>query len=316
MQVSASALPIRAPPRCPSCARSTRCPACEPCWGCSRASAPAPPTATRAWRASLAVTLLHLGPGLANGLAYLHDARRARSPIVNLVGDHATWHLAADAPLTSDIESLARPVSAGSGATSLPPRSALMRRRRLPRHGSRPDRSPRSSFRTIASSNGRLVRPAYPTFPRGRALRTRRLLVPPRGCALEAPAVLFLGGDGLSERGVRAAARIAEATRCTLMCETFPARWERGAGTPSIERLPYFPDQAIAALARFHSVVLAGAKPPVAFFGYPGLPSHLLSSEHRHATLATPYDDITERSRLSPMGSVLRAMPTCRSDKR
>ena len=58
------------------------------------------------------LTLLHLGPGFANGIAYLHDARRARSPIVNLVGDHATWHLAADAPLTSDIESLARPVSA------------------------------------------------------------------------------------------------------------------------------------------------------------------------------------------------------------
>ena len=58
------------------------------------------------------LTLLHLGPGFANGIAYLHDARRARSPIVNIVGDHATWHMAADAPLTSDIDSLARPVSA------------------------------------------------------------------------------------------------------------------------------------------------------------------------------------------------------------
>ena len=55
-----------------------------------------------------ALTLLHLGPGLANGLANLHNARRARTPIVNLVGDHASWHLKYDAPLTSDIESLAR----------------------------------------------------------------------------------------------------------------------------------------------------------------------------------------------------------------
>jgi acetolactate synthase-1/2/3 large subunit len=76
------------------------------------------------------------------------------------------------------------------------------------------------------------------------------------------------------------------------MCETFPARWERGAGTPPIERLPYFPDQAIAALSRFTSVVLAGARPPVAFFGYPGLPSHLLSSAQQQATLATPDEDI------------------------
>src|SRR5213082_1858792 len=58
-----------------------------------------------------ALTLLHLGPGLSNALANLHNARRARSPVVNLVGDQATWHRAADAPLTSDIVSLARPVS-------------------------------------------------------------------------------------------------------------------------------------------------------------------------------------------------------------
>jgi acetolactate synthase-1/2/3 large subunit len=96
----------------------------------------------------------------------------------------------------------------------------------------------------------------------------------------------------LCERGLRAAARVEAATNCALMCETFPARWERGAGTPSIERLPYFPDQAIAALSRYTSVVLAGARPPVAFFGYPGLPSHLLSPTQRQITLATPDEDI------------------------
>ncbi|WP_017762378.1 thiamine pyrophosphate-binding protein, partial [Pseudacidovorax intermedius] len=58
-----------------------------------------------------AATLLHLGPGFANGIANLHNARRARTPIVNLIGDHTSWHLPFDAPLTSDIESLARPVS-------------------------------------------------------------------------------------------------------------------------------------------------------------------------------------------------------------
>jgi acetolactate synthase-1/2/3 large subunit len=108
----------------------------------------------------------------------------------------------------------------------------------------------------------------------------------------DGPVLLFLGGRGLGEHGVRAAAQVAAATKCALMCETFPARWERGAGTPSIERLPYFPDQAIAALSSFRSVVLAGARPPVAFFGYPGVPSHLLSPEQRQVTLATPAEDI------------------------
>ena len=104
--------------------------------------------------------------------------------------------------------------------------------------------------------------------------------------------MLFLGGHALRERGLRAAARIAATTGCALMCETFPARWERGIGTPRIERLPYFPEQAIAELSRFESVVLAGAMPPVAFFGYPGLPSFLIGPDQRQTTLAAPAEDV------------------------
>jgi acetolactate synthase-1/2/3 large subunit len=76
------------------------------------------------------------------------------------------------------------------------------------------------------------------------------------------------------------------------MCETFPARWERGAGTPVIERLPYFPEAAIAAISPYKSVVLAGAKPPVSFFGYPGVPSYIISPEQQTIVLATPEEDI------------------------
>ena len=91
------------------------------------------------------------------------------------------------------------------------------------------------------------------------------------------------------------------------MCETFPARWERGVGTPAIERLPYFPEQGIAALSRFRSVVLAGARPPVAFFGYPGLPSYLISPEQQQATLATPEEDVA--SALEAVADALGAPP-------
>ena len=240
------------------------------------------------------VTLLHLGPGLANGLAYLHDARRARSPIVNLVGDHATWHLAADAPLTSDIESLARPVSGWvrrntSAATLAGDAAEAIAAARQGPGQIATLIIPHDCQLEPASESG-AVRATPPT-PRAsdEAIAAAARLLRAGG-----PAVLFLGGHGLRDRGLRAAARIAAATGCALMCETFPARWERGAGTPSIERLPYFPDQAIAALSRFQSVVLAGARPPVAFFGYPGLASHILSSDHQQATLVTPEEEIAD----------------------
>jgi acetolactate synthase-1/2/3 large subunit len=239
------------------------------------------------------LTLLHLGPGLANGLAYLHDARRARSPIVNIVGDHATWHLPADAPLTSDIESLARPVSAwvrrntsaaslandaaeaiaaartppGQIATLIVPHDCQLEAAGGPAALLGNQRSPEASGESIA-----------------RAMEILRR---------DRPAVLFLGGSALRQRGLEAAGRIAAATGCALMCETFPARWDRGAGTPAVERLPYFPDHGIAALSRFASVVLAGARPPVAFFGYPGLPSYLISDQQEQTTLASPFEDVT-----------------------
>ena len=238
------------------------------------------------------LTLLHLGPGFANGIAYLHDARRARSAIVNIVGDHATWHMAADAPLTSDIESLARPVS------------AWIRRSRAA------DAMARDAADAVVAASTFPGRIATLIVPHDRQMETAiaaaavSAMPPPPAATDEAivkattllrgpgPAVIYLGGHGLRARGLRAAARIAAATGCSLMCETFPTRWERGAGTPPIERLPYFPDQGIAALSRFRSVVLAGARAPVSFFGYPGIPSYLISDEQQQMTLATPEEDI------------------------
>ena len=238
------------------------------------------------------LTLLHLGPGLANGLAYLHDARRARSPIINLVGDHATWHLAADPPLASDIASLARPVSGWvrhnqSAATLAQDAADAMVAALQPPGQIATLIIPHDCQLHSASGPATTLAPPEPPRVDGDAIdRTVELL---RG---DGPTVLFLGGHALRERGMQAAARISAATGCALVCETFPRRWERGAGTPAIERLPYFPDQATAALSRFRSAVLAGARSPVAFFGYPGLSSYILSPEQRQATLATPHQDI------------------------
>jgi len=102
---------------------------------------------------------------------------------------------------------------------------------------------------------------------------------------------LFLGATALRARGLKAAARIAAKSGCHLICETFPARLERGAGTPTVERLPYFPEQAIEMLMAFDTIVIAGAKRPVAFFGYPNFPSHLIPEGLDVAILAEPTED-------------------------
>lgn len=239
-----------------------------------------------------ALTLLHLGPGFANGIAYLHDARRARSPIINLIGEHASWHLAADAPLTSDIESLARPVSAWLRRNSSAEESA----------GDMADAiaaamvAPGQIATLILPHDFQIAEASGPAPPRAvqpasgvsdsqiskaaEILRASRL-----------PA-MFLGGRALTERGLRAASAIKAATGCRLINETFPKRMERGPETPAIERLPYFPEPAMALLEKHDAVILAGSMEPVSFFGYPGLPSYFISTEQKKHTLATPFDDV------------------------
>ena len=238
-----------------------------------------------------AMTLLHLGPGFANGIANLHNARRARSPIINVVGDHASWHRASDSPLTSDIESLAWAVSAWVRTTESAAKLA----------GDFAE-----AWRAASAAPGRvatLIAPAdcqweedqapakpgpalaAPSVPDARIATTCEALREARRPAL------LLGGRALRAEALRAAGRIATATRAQLWCETFPARLERGAGLPAIQKLPYFPDQAAEALAAVDVLVLAGAPEPVAFFGYEGLPSRLAPEDGRILTLAAPEED-------------------------
>ncbi|MEP7273077.1 MAG: acetolactate synthase large subunit [Acidobacteriota bacterium] len=241
-----------------------------------------------------ALTLLHLGPGLANGIAYLHDARRARSPIVNLVGEHATWHLAADPPLNMDIESLARPVSAWLRRNA----SADEMARDMADAITAAMVSPGQIATLILPHDYQIARggepvqplPAPPPAQVGEAALRRAVEV----IRTSRSPALFLGGSALSSRGLDAAARIAAATGCKLICETFPKRMERGHGTPPVERLPYFPEPAIALLEKHDAILLAGARDPVSFFGYPGLPSFFISTEQIKHTLATPFEDVPQ----------------------
>ena len=237
-----------------------------------------------------AMTLLHLGPGFANGIANFHNARRARSPIFNVIGDHASWHLASDPPLASDIESLARPVS--GWLRSADPAGPLAR------DAAEAIAAARSG--TIAT----LIAPHDAQLIEGAAVETVEEPSPvpqASSAAVEASArllsqagkgALLLGGEGLSECGLRAAARVAAATGCTLWCDTFPTRLERGGDLPPIERVPYFPEGAIEVFSGISAAVLAGTRSPVSFFGYPGVPSEIIAERTETATLVLPEEDV------------------------
>ena len=236
-----------------------------------------------------AAVLLHLGPGLANGLANLHNARRARTPVVVIVGAHATGHARYDAPLQSDIEALARTVSGWVHCSGTPRDLA------------------RGAMRAVAAAQSgqiaTLVLPADVSWSDGAAPAPPRAFVHApipaaapdfmvdHGRLLNSRAMLLLGGTALSERGLRAASRISAATGARLLTETFPARLERGAGVPGVDRLAYLAEQAEAQLAGVDHLILAGARSPVSFFAYPDRASDLVPPGGTVTTLAEPDQD-------------------------
>jgi acetolactate synthase-1/2/3 large subunit len=235
-----------------------------------------------------AATLLHLGPGLGNGLANLHNARRAGSGMLNVVGDHPTWHRAADAPLTTDVPMLASPMSdwvrtAGSAATLAGDAAEALA---VAGAGGVATLVVPADCQWSPAPGGPLVPPAAPPRSAGDAAPTVSAAL--RGAER---AVLLLGGSALSERGLRAAERVAAASGCRLLVETFPARLERGGGLPSPPRLAYFPDQAAAALADAGLLVLAGARDPVPFFGYPDGRRKLTAPGTQVLSAAAPTED-------------------------
>lgn len=247
-----------------------------------------------------AMTLMHLGPGTANGLANLHNARRAHSPVLNVVGDHATWHRGWDAPLTSDIDSLVRPVSGWVRTSASPDAAAgdltdaVVAARSAPGQVATlivPADVQWDDVQWDAAADGvPASNPVTPVPPA--AVDDRCIAAAADALRTGTPGVLLLGGAALTEAGLRAAGRIAAASGCRLASEKFPARAERGGDLPVVEKLPYFPEPALDALTGVGVVVLAGAQSPVAFFGYPGVPSSEVPDGTAAVPLAGPADDV------------------------
>jgi acetolactate synthase-1/2/3 large subunit len=238
-----------------------------------------------------AATLLHLGPGLANGLANLHNARRARTPLLNVVGDHALSHKRFDAPLESDIDSLARSVSGwvrrSARSADVAPDAA---------EGVAAALGPPGGVATlilpadVSWSDG--AEPAPPVPSRPPSVVPGPVIEDAARATSTGACVILLGGAALRSPGLEAAGRIAAASGARLLCETFPARLERGAGLPCLERLAYLAEFAQSQLAGTTQLILAGARAPVSFFAYPGLPSSLVPDGCRVHTLATPGEDV------------------------
>ena len=238
-----------------------------------------------------ACTLLHLGPGLANGLANLHNASRARVPIINIVGQHPSYHLPHDAPLTSDIEGIARPYSKWL-RTSLSPAGigkdaadAIIAAGREPGQIATmiiPVDVAWGEEGTIATLPG-LTKPQVPSEAviKGTAILLRSGV---RTC-------MILAGSALHGKGLATAGRISAATGAKLLAPYPFARLERGAGTAVIDRIPYVPEQAAALLKEFTQVILVGAAAPVAYFASQGKSSVLTSPESVMRTLASPEED-------------------------
>ena len=240
-------------------------------------------------------TLLHLGPGLGNGLANFHNAMRAGAPIVNIVGDHATSHKQYDAPLAADVVAYARPVSAwikeSGTAADIPADavSAITAARQPPGH--------------IAT----LIIPAdcswnpCPEVPGGKAPVPSRAKVSDEAVkrvtdALRTgePAALLLGDHALLEEGAALASVIGNHVNARVFSDTFTARITRGAGRTNIERLPYFPEAALEELAGLKHLVVAGTKEPVSFFAYPNLPGRMAPADCRVHHLAAAGEDVVD----------------------
>jgi acetolactate synthase-1/2/3 large subunit len=219
-----------------------------------------------------ALTLLHLGPGLGNGLANLHNAYRARTPIVSLIGEHATYHIANNPPLATDIASLARPVSAWLKTVEKPETLAMLGAEALcaaRRQGPAALILPAD----VAWSDAEQLAPAAAAPTATDTDWTRSLDQAAK--ALSPSAALLLGGRFLSAQACAAAQRIADKTGAQVLIETFPPRVERGAGRARLSRLPYLSEMAVGVLAKAQTVILAGATAPVAFFALPGKPTTL-----------------------------------------
>jgi acetolactate synthase-1/2/3 large subunit len=240
-----------------------------------------------------AATLLHLGPGLANGLANFHNARKARSPVVNIVGEHTTEHQRCDAPLAADIAAFANPVSGWvhtlESAHAMGAAASAVVAAALDPPGQVATLIVPADFSwSEAGEPGPVVALRQRRAPEAETVRDAARIL-----RSGEPAGILLAGAALRRRGLYAAARIASACGAKVLAARFSARMERGRGLFPPRRIPYFPEPAEAMLTGLRHLLLVEAQPPVSFFGYPGRRSYLAPPDCAMHSLAREDEDGT-----------------------
>ena len=238
-----------------------------------------------------AVNLLHLGPGLGNSFANIHNANKALSPMLNIVGDHATYHLKYNAPLTSDLDNLAKSVSDWVGRSSSVDDLCNLGNEAWQMANLFPGQI--STLIVPADCawgeyKGKIPAPFKTRSP----LKIDDSLVPKSIEILKRKnSILFIGGKFLDEKCIKLAGQISSTTGCRIVTDTFVSRIRRGAGLPKVEQVPYFSEMAEEFLKNTSGVVFLGTNAPVSFFAYPGKKSYLLSEETEILELCTPGQD-------------------------
>ena len=238
-----------------------------------------------------ACTLLHLGPGLGNGLANLHNASRAQVPIVNLVGQHAKSHLHYDTPLTSDIEGIARPyskwlrTSCASCEIGRDAAESIMAARTAPGQISTliiPADVAWSGGAAVAAVAAvpKAPLPALETIERAAAMLRSGVRT-----------ALLIAGNALYGKGLAIAGSIASATKAKLLAPYPFTRMQRGVGIPRVDRVQYVLELGLEQFKEFRQLILVGAQAPVAYFAYPGKNGVFTSPECEIHTLASPGED-------------------------
>ncbi len=247
-----------------------------------------------------AATLLHTGPGLVNGLANIHNAKRAQSPMVNIIGDHATYHLPFDAPLTSDIEGLAKPMShwvkrvESVETVSIDAADAVAAANTSPGHIASlilPADVAWSALPESAQTSVHQVAAPQAPLPFDEAItRIAKALTEAGVTAMNT--TILISGRVLRTSALDLVSRIAESAGVRLMAQQANARAERGAGRVAIDRVPYAVDLALKTFANTTRVILVAAKAPVGFFAYPGKPSSMLPANCEVIELVSAEQDV------------------------
>ena len=242
-----------------------------------------------------AATLLHLGPGLANGIANLHNARRANSPMINIIGNHPNYHIGFDAPLTSDIDTLAQNFSCWIKSCST---NETLAQDGADAYTASLRQSPGSTGQIatlIMGADAAWGESPGPVMPNAIPQRSKVGEQTIEGIAsrLEKGGnnMLLLEHHATDPAALAAASRLASKTGCRLMTGTFPGRVDGGPGAVAVERLPYFPEQILKTLSGVDNLIIVGGQIPASFFAYQGVPGQLVPKGCKVSRLSHTEED-------------------------